>query len=102
MLKYKIYTDSDISIEPFLGGYLACGVGGKIKDYENREAYSSFGNEYYDNFSRFDAGVKLGCGLSFDIFYLGASYDIGLANVGKDNFQDTNTGCFNIDFGINF
>lgn len=102
LFKYKIYTDSDLSIEPFLGGYLSCGVGGKIKDLNERRAYSSFGNQYDDNFSRFDAGVKLGCGVSFDIFYVGASYDIGLANVGKDKFQDTNTGCFNLDFGINF
>ncbi|MBQ6064858.1 MAG: PorT family protein [Prevotella sp.] len=102
LLKYKIYTDKNISIEPFLGGYLACGVGGKIKDYEYRAAYSSFGNEYDDNFNRFDGGVKLGCGVSFDMFYLGASYDIGLANVGKDNFNDTHTGCFNLDFGITF
>lgn len=102
LLRYKIFTDSNISIEPFLGGYLACGVGGKIKDYDLRTAYSSFGSEYNDNFKRFDGGIKLGCGIGFDMFYLGASYDIGLANVGKDHFNDTHTGCLNIDFGITF
>jgi hypothetical protein len=102
LLKYKIYTDSDLSIEPFLGGYLSCGVGGKIKDFDQHTSYNSFGSQYDDNFRRFDGGVKLGCGVSFDIFYLGASYDIGLTNVGKDSFHDTHTGCFNLDFGINF
>ena len=102
LLKYKVFTTSDFSIEPLLGGYVSCGVGGKIKDFDNRAAYSSFGDKYVDNFRRFDAGIKLGCGVGFDIFYLGASYDIGLANVGKDSFQDTHTGCFNLDFGINF
>lgn len=102
VLKYKFYPASDFTIEPFMGGYVSCGVGGKIKDFNNRAAYSSFGDKYADNFRRFDAGIKLGCGVGFDIFYLGASYDIGLANVGKDSFQDTHTGCFNLDFGINF
>ncbi|MBQ5983100.1 MAG: PorT family protein [Prevotella sp.] len=102
VLKYKFYPASNFTIEPFMGGYVSCGVGGKIKDFNNRAAYSSFGDKYADNFRRFDAGIKLGCGVGFDIFYLGASYDIGLANVGKDSFQDTHTGCFNLDFGINF
>lgn len=102
LFKYKIYTSSDFTIEPFLGGYVSCGVGGKIKDYEYKTSYSSFGDKYDDNFRRFDAGVKVGCGLGFDIFYVGASYDFGLANVGKDSFHDSSTGCFNLDFGLNF
>jgi hypothetical protein len=85
-----------------LADYLACGVGGKIKDYGDRQAYDSFDSDYDDNFNRFDGGIKLGCGASFQMFYLEASYDIGLANVGKDNFDDTRTGCFNLTFGVNF
>lgn len=39
LLKYKYYAGPDVSIEPFLGGYLAVGVrGGKIKDYGERQA----------------------------------------------------------------
>ena len=98
----KIYTAGDLTVEPFLGGYVACGVGGKIKDFNYRTAYDSFGDKYDDNFRRFDGGVKVGCGIGFDIFYVGASYDIGLANIGKDSFQDTHTGCFNLDFGVTF
>ena len=102
LLKYKIYTAGDLTVEPFLGGYVACGVGGKIKDFNYRTAYDSFGDKYDDNFRRFDGGVKVGCGIGFDIFYVGASYDVGLANIGKDSFQDTHTGCFNLDFGVTF
>ena len=96
------FTAGDLTVEPFLGGYVACGVGGKIKDFNYRTAYDSFGDKYDDNFRRFDGGVKVGCGIGFDIFYVGASYDIGLANIGKDSFQDTHTGCFNLDFGVTF
>lgn len=102
LLKYRAPLTNNITVEPFVGGYLACGVSGKIKDYGEREAYSSFSSDYDDNFNRFDGGVKLGCGMSFDMLYVEASYDIGLANVGKDDFDDTHTGCFNLTVGINF
>lgn len=99
LLKYRYITPERLSIEPFMGGYLACGVGGKIKDYRDRQAYSSFGD---GDFRRFDGGIKLGCGISYDIFYMGASYDIGLADVGENRFGDTHTGCLNLTVGINF
>jgi hypothetical protein len=102
LLKYKYYATPDFSIEPFMGGYLACGVGGKIKDYGNRQAYSSFDSDETNNFKRFDGGLKLGCGFGFQMLYIGLSYDIGLANIGHDDFDDTRNGCFNIDFGVNF
>lgn len=102
LIKYRYQVSPDVSIDPFLGGYFACGVGGKIKDYAHREAYSSFGSDYPDAFDRYDAGLKMGCGVSFQMLYLEASYDIGLANVGKDTFDDTRTGCFNLTFGVNF
>jgi len=102
VIKYRAFTTSGITIEPFLGGYLACGVGGKIKDYGVREAYSSFGNDYSEAFKRFDGGLRLGCGFSYDMLYLEAGYDIGLANVGKDSFDDTHTGALNLTVGVNF
>jgi hypothetical protein len=102
LIKYKYYVNPDFSIEPFMGGYVACGVAGKVKDYGNREAYSSFDNDETNNFKRFDGGLKLGCGFGFQMFYIGLSYDIGLANIGHDDFDETKNGCFNLDFGINF
>lgn len=101
VLKYKVYPSNDVSIEPFFGGYLACGVAGKIKDYNNREAYHSFGSDA-DTFNRFDGGLRFGCGLSYQMLYVEASYDLGLANVGKDSFNDARNRCFNLTFGVNF
>lgn len=102
LVKYKFYADNDLSFEPFMGGYLACGVGGKIKNYQSRAAYGSFDSDYSDNFNRFDGGLRLGCGMSFQMMYLEASYDIGLSNIGKDDFDETHNGCFNLTFGVNF
>ncbi|MDD6552061.1 MAG: porin family protein [Prevotellaceae bacterium] len=101
LVKYKYYANRDFSIEPFAGGYLACGVSGKIKDYNNRAAYSSFSSNE-DAFNRFDGGIRVGCGLGWQNLYMEASYDIGLANIGKDSFDDTHNGCFNLTFGVNF
>ena len=102
VFKYKADLGGDVAIEPFVGGFIAYGVGGKIKDYQYREAYSSFGDKYNDNFKRFDGGIRVGCGFSFDQFYVEGAYDFGLANVGKDDFDDTHTGALNLTVGMNF
>lgn len=102
VLKYKYYASRDVSIEPFMGGYLALGVSGKIKDYGERQAYSSFDSDDPGSFQRFDGGLRLGCGVSFQMLYLGLSYDIGLANVGHSDFDDTRTGTLNLNLGVNF
>ena len=52
--------------------------------------------------NRFDGGIKLGCGVGFNMLYLDASYDIGLANIGQDSFNDTHNGCFTLNIGVNF
>lgn len=99
VLKYKIFTPRDLAIEPFFGAYGAIGVAGKIKDYNNREAFSSFDDGY---FQRGDAGLKLGCGVSYQMFSLEASYDLGLTDIGQDTFDSTHNGCFTISAGITF
>ena len=58
VVKYSIDAGYKFSVQPFLGGYLALGVGGKTKIQARREAYSSFDD---DGFGRFDGGIRLGC-----------------------------------------
>lgn len=99
LVKYRYFATDEFSVEPFFGGYLSCGVGGKIKNYGDRKAFSSFKDNY---FGRFDGGLKLGVGLSFQMMYFDLNYDFGLANIGQDDFDDTNNGCFYINFGVNF
>lgn len=99
LMKYAIPFEQRGSIQPFVGGYLACGVGGQIKDYGNRQAFSSFDN---DAFKRFDGGLRIGCGVQYDIVYAEAAYEFGLANICNDSFDTSHNRCLYLNVGVNF
>ncbi len=99
IIKYAIGIDRLFSVQPFLGGYIAAGVGGKIKDFGQRQAYSSFDNE---GFKRFDGGIRVGCGVQYDFLYAELGYDIGLANISHDYFDTSRTGSLFATIGVNF
>ena len=101
VLKYKLPIDGGTTIEPFLGGYVACGVGGKIKDFGEHAAYSSFSDHPY-SFQRFDGGLKLGCGIASDLFYADISYEHGLANISHDDFETSRNNALMLTVGLNF
>ena len=101
VLKYIHNFDRSFSIQPFFGGYVAAGVGGKIKDYYYRESYSAFGDDI-DQFKRFDGGLRMGVGVQYDMFYADLTYDLGLANIGHDDFDDTKNSALMLNVGINF
>nr|WP_297659218.1 porin family protein [uncultured Prevotella sp.] len=99
VLKYKYNIDPHFSIQPQVGGYFGVGVGGKIKNFEERAAQNSF-NE--NNFQRLDGGLRLGCGIAYDMFYCDLTYDIGLANICHDTFDTSHNGSLQLNFGVNF
>jgi len=99
LMKYRVPLLPDVTIDPFLGGYLALGVGGKIKDYGEREAYSSFSD---NNFNRFDGGLRVGIGAQFSLLYVELGYDHGLANICGDSFDESHTRTIFANIGINF
>lgn len=99
LIKYQHNLDHETSLQPFVGVYGALGVSGKIKDQSQRLIYNAFAD---DAFHRFDAGLRLGCGLQYDYLYAELGYDIGLANVSRDDFETAHTGCFFANIGINF
>lgn len=99
VLKYKYDVDDHLSIQPQFGGYFAVGVGGKIKNFAEREAQSSFRS---DNFRRLDGGLRIGCGIGYDMFYADLTYDIGLANICHDSFDKSHNGALLLNFGVNF
>lgn len=102
VLKYVYNVDRTISLQPFFGGYLSCGVAGKIKDFNGREAYDSFDDDDDGAFKRFDGGLRMGVGIGIDMFYADLTYDLGLANVGADDFDDAHNSAVMLTFGINF
>ena len=99
VVKYAVDLDYGFTLQPFVGGYLACGVGGKIRNYGDRIAESSFSKKY---FQRFDGGLRFGCGVSYDMFYADLSYDLGLSNICHDEFDKSHNGCLSLNFGVNF
>lgn len=99
VLKYRHVVASTTAIEPFLGGYLSCGVGGQIRDFGDRAAYGSFSD---NNFNRFDGGIRIGCGAAFSMLYAELGYDLGLSNISKDYFDASHNGCFFVNIGLNF
>lgn len=99
LLKYRHHTAAGVTVEPYVGGYLACGIAGNVKDYGDRKAFGSFGDGY---FNRFDGGLKFGLGVGYGIAYAEVAYDLGLANIGQDAFDDTRNGCFTFNVGVNF
>ena len=80
---------------------MAAGVGGKIKDYYYHESYSAFGDDM-DQFKRFDGGLRMGVGIQYDLFYADLTYDLGLSNIGHDDFDDTKNSALMLNVGINF
>lgn len=99
VIKYKFDVDGDFSVHPFAGGYMAWGIGGRIKNYGDRETYKTFSDT---TFKRFDGGLRLGCGFEYQILYGEMAYDLGIANIGHDDFGSSKNGCFTINFGVNF
>ena len=99
IVKYLYELDNDLTVQPFLGGYIAYGVSGKIKNFADRQARSSYSDDY---FKRFDGGLRFGCGIQYQVLYAEVLYDLGLANISHDYFGSTHTGCLGINVGVNF
>lgn len=97
--KYMFVASDDFAIQPLVGGYFALGLGGKTKYYDSRTAYGSFSS---DRYGLFDAGLRLGCGFSYDMVYAELAYDFGLVNICHDAFDTAHNGVFRISAGINF
>ena len=114
VLKYKLETAvDDLTIQPFFGGFMAFGLAGETKDYgiagvSERMKYSTFDD---DSYKRFDSGLRLGCGMAFQNFYVEMGYDIGLFNIAGDEYHDyfyddfdghIRTGNFTMTVGVDF
>lgn len=100
VFKYMCYIDGGVSIQPYFGGYVAYGVGGKQKNTVSKISYNSFGKD--GDFRRGDAGLKLGLGFGYDMLYVDLNYDWGLANISKDSYYDAKNSAFTINIGVNF
>lgn len=94
--KYSIELDH-FHLQPFLGVFAGLGIAGKTKLEMEHATVSS-----WDYFNRFDAGLRLGCGMEYQMLYAEAGFDFGLANVSKDDFDTAHSRNFFINVGVNF
>ncbi len=97
VIKYSFDVYDDLYVQPLIGGYLAYGAGGKIKNYSTRISDASF-----DSFNRFDGGLRVGCGLEYLMLYAEIGFEFGLANISKDDFNTARNQNFFMNIGVNF
>lgn len=108
--KYFYAIDDKFTVQPFLGVYGGLAIAGKVKTKINNvnTSESSFDNDALkavgDNhhYGRLDAGLRIGCGASFEMFYVELAYDLGLANIGSDDFETAHNSALQLNFGVNF
>ncbi len=89
VFKYEVqFHNAGVCLHPFFGGFLSFGIGGKTKAVEGGQGDS------WDTFSdgegqlgRTDAGLRMGCGLGVDHFFLELAYDCGLVNLASDRYN---------------
>lgn len=119
VLKYDIEVPSleGFSIQPLFGSYLNMGLAGRTK-YELAGARDKYKTFSHKQFHRLDAGLRMGCGLNIDFFYVELAYDLGLVDLGRDTDRMTKqlfpgaydggwddkirTGAFSMTVGVNF
>ena len=97
VVKYAFDVADDVYIQPFLGGYLGLGIGGKTKLYSEERSYDSF-----DDFNRFDGGLRIGCGVEYQMIYAELGFDFGLANISDNEFKSARNQNLFINVGVNF
>ncbi len=101
VLKYIYSSDGSLGIQPFFGGYVACGLGGSIKNYYTESSYRSFSSNP-DAYRRFDAGLRFGAGVSYEVAYIELAYELGLSNIAHATFRPAHNRDFILLFGVNF
>ena len=103
VVKYGIKATDDIAVLPFAGPYFSYGIGGRVKggrdEHGEKIDFSSF-----NLVNHADMGLKVGCGVEYDMLYLEAGYQFGIANIADDDVVDgtVHGNALFINFGVNF
>ena len=101
VVKYEILSpNGGLCLQPFLGGYMGFGMGGKIDD-----GYKTY--DTFDSYDNFDAGLRMGCGLGLSHLYLEVAYDLGLTDMtqthyGTQRAEECHTGTLGFSVGVTF
>lgn len=99
MASYRYNFNESLQWQLNFGPYFAFGVGGKVKveDGDDEEKYDFFGD---DGAKRFDMGLGVGTGITWNKIFFGIEYDFGLTKLYKEG-KSKNT-AFSVSVGYNF
>lgn len=103
MASYRYNFNESLQWQLNFGPYFAFGVGGKVKtEYDGDEYKQDFFGDDEDQFGgkRFDMGLGVGTGVTWNKIFLGIEYDFGLTKVVKDAKGKNSN--FSISLGYNF
>ncbi len=97
LIKYGFMINDELAILPLVGPYFSLGVGGKIMNRDENMSESS----YSDRYNRLDMGFKLGCGAEYNHLYVELGYQLGVANISKDEMNAVHGNAWFINIGVN-
>lgn len=88
LASFRIELADDFKLHLDAGAFVACGVGGNVRDNVLKENIFDIGDLLGNPFvkgegglNRFDAGLQFGVGFSYKEFFIGAAYDLGLFDI---------------------
>ena len=100
LIKYGIKATDDIAILPFIGPYFSYGIGGKATSFDEQGKKTK--SSSYNIVNHGDMGFKVGCGAEYNMLYLEAGYQFGVANIADDDDLSIHSNALFINFGVNF
>lgn len=103
MASYRYNFNESLQWQLNFGPYFAFGVGGDAKEKEDGEEYKvDFFGDDDDQFGgkRFDMGLGIGTGVTWNKIFFGIQYDFGMTKVVKDTKGKNSA--FSVSVGYNF
>lgn len=103
MASYRYNFNENLQWQLNFGPYFAFGVGGDAKEKEHGEEYKvDFFGDDDDQFGgkRFDMGLGIGTGVTWNKIFFGIQYDFGMTKVVKD--IKGKSSAFSVSVGYNF
>ncbi len=99
LMKYGIDIKGvdGLAVLPYVGPTFGFGIAGKIKG--GGVSTDSFDDGAYN---RFDVGIKLGCGIEYNMVYAELGYQWGVTNISDADGIDAYNRNFFMNIGINF
>lgn len=102
LIKYGIQLSDNVFLLPYVGPYFSYGFAGRTKIKAEDISDNS-----YDYFRHGDMGFKFGCGIEYNNLYAEAGFQLGVANIAKDNDynkynDEARNRAFYVNIGVNF